>query len=129
MPPEACDDSCRNGFGGTGVVWSATWNTGHMSTSSPADLAVAFRSLPRRLREAAEDDAPPQAVSVATSAVSAALGRAADVLGSAVTADAVAAALTSRKPEAWADAELVAIQHAADEAARAIRELANFGER
>ena len=106
-----------------------TWNTGRMSTSSPADLAVAFRSLPRRLKEAAADDAPPQAVSVATSAVSAALGRAADVLGSAGTADAVAAALTSRKPDDWTDSDLVAIQHAADEAARAIRELAAFSER
>jgi hypothetical protein len=100
-----------------------------MSTSSPADLAVAFHSLPRRLKEAAADDAPLQAVSVASSAVSAAVGRAADVLGTADTADAVAAALGSRKPDEWTDNELAAIQHAADEAARAIRELADFSER
>ena len=100
-----------------------------MSTSSPADLAVAFRSLPRRLKEAAAEDAPPQAVSVAASAVSAAVGRAAGVLGTADTADAVAAELGSRKAEDWTDSDLVAIQHAADEAARAIRELADVGER
>lgn len=100
-----------------------------MITSSPADLAVAFRSLERRLHTAAEEDAPPQAVSVATSAVSAAVGRAAGVLGTSPNADDVAAALTARKPEDWTDADLASIQAAADEAARAIRELAAFSER
>jgi hypothetical protein len=36
-----------------------------MSSSSPSDLAVTFRSIPRRLREAV-GDAPPEATSVAT---------------------------------------------------------------
>ncbi len=100
-----------------------------MTTSSPADLAVAFRSLPRRLKEAAADDAPPEAVSVAASAVSSAVGRAAGVLGTADTADAVATELGNRKPEDWTDGDLEAVQRAADEAARAIRELADVGDR
>ena len=108
---------------------SSTWNTLRMSTSSPADLAVAFRSLHRRLRDAATEDVPPQAVTTAETAVTAAVSRAADVLGCNAEAESVAAGLTARHASDWTDADLAAIQAAADQAARAIRELSDLAER
>lgn len=108
---------------------SSTWNTLQMSTSSPADLAVAFRSLHRRLRDAATEDVSPQAVAAAEAAVAAAVSRAADLLGCTADAESVGAALTARHASDWTDADLAAIQAAADRAARAIRELTDLTDR
>jgi Pyruvate/2-oxoacid:ferredoxin oxidoreductase gamma subunit len=94
-----------------------------MSASAPSDLAVAFRSLPRRLKEAPGDDAAPTAIATAEAAVSAAIGRAASVLGCSPSAESVAAAILARKAREWTDADLAAIQQSANEAAAAIRGL------
>lgn len=95
-----------------------------MKTSSPADLAVAFRSLPRRL-ETSGEDAPATARSAAMSAVEAAISAAAGLVGSSASADAVAAAIIERRPEDWSDSDLTLLQSNADSAARAIRTLAD----
>jgi hypothetical protein len=67
-----------------------------MSSSSPADLAVTFRSIPRRLREAYGDDQP-----VAGSDLAAQLGAAGRLLGTAADALSIATAIGSRQPDEW----------------------------
>lgn len=98
-------------------------NTEHMSASAPSDLAVAFRSLPRRLREASSDDAAPAAIATAEAAVNTAIAAAAAVLGCSPTAEAVATAIQARKAREWTGGDLAAIQQHANEAAAAIRGL------
>ncbi|MCU1398432.1 MAG: hypothetical protein JWN62_1541 [Acidimicrobiales bacterium] len=99
-----------------------------MSTSSPADLAVAVRSLQRRLDEASTD-APPQAIATARTEVAAAITAAAERLGCSASTESVAAAITSRRPEDWNEGALAEVQASADAAARAIRVLADAAER
>ena len=105
----------------------AGWNTGRMSTSSPADLAVAFRSLPRRLDNASED-APPSAVATARANVGAVISEVAGLLGAPVSGEGIAEAIGHSRPDDWTDSELVQIQAHADIAGRAIRVLADAGE-
>ena len=100
-----------------------------MSKSTPSDLAVAFRSLPRRLSQARNDDTPAAAVAAATSAVEGALAEAAGVVGSAAEAAAIAAAIDARDIRDWTDSDLGALQAAADRGATAVRTLANLAER
>ena len=95
-----------------------------MSASAPSDLAVAFRSLPRRLREASSsDDVTPAEITTATNAVEAAIASAATLLSCSPNADGVAAAIQSRKAREWTAADLAGIQQAANAAAAAIRGL------
>jgi hypothetical protein len=108
---------------GRGIVGDVPWHTERMSASAPSDLAVAFRSLARRLKEAVSDDTPPTAIAGAESAVSAAIASAATVLHCSPTADAVASAIQARKAREWTDADLAAVQRNANEAAAAIRGL------
>jgi len=96
-----------------------------MSDSSPADLAVAFRSLGRRLAEADHDGVTAADVAAATNAVNAAVAAAASVLGSPSNTEDVASAIHDRTPAQWTDADLSAIQAAANDAAKAIRALQN----
>lgn len=96
-----------------------------MSTSSPADLAVAFRSLPRRLEQASNDDTPPADVAKAQAAVHDAVIAAATRLGAAATTEGVAAAIDHRHLSDWTDDELAGLQVNAMTAAKAIRDLEN----
>jgi len=100
-----------------------------MTKSSPRDLAVAFRSLARRLHDAHNDETPADVSASATAEVHQAIARAAAVLGSPATAEGVADAIASRRNDQWTDADLTAIQEDADAAARAIRTVQNFSER
>jgi hypothetical protein len=98
-----------------------------MSNSSPADLAVAFRSLPRRLDNASAD-APPAAVIAARAGVEDSISKTARLLGVAVSASAVADAIVQRRVDDWSDDELQQIQTHADAAGRAIRVLSDAAE-
>ena len=100
-----------------------------MSKSSPRDLAVAFRSLARRLHDAHDDDTPPEVSASASSEVRKAIAGAAAVLGSAATAEGVADAVASRRNEQWTGADLDTIQKHADAAARAIRTVQDSSQR
>ena len=93
--------------------------------SSPEDLAVAFLSLSRRLREAPDADTPRDVIDLAEGAVHGAVTAAATVLGSVATAEGVAAAIRERHARDWSDADLDALQTHASDAARAIRDLEN----
>ena len=94
-----------------------------MSASAPSDLAVAFRSLSRRLREGSSEDVSAAAIATARAAVDAAIASAAGVLGCGATPEAVATAIQARKAREWTDSDLAAIQRSANEAAAAIRGL------
>ena len=99
------------------------WNTGGMNTSSPADLAIAFRSFTRRLEQAGDDDTSPAAIAVADAAVHEAVVAAATQLGSAATFEGIAAAIDHRHLADWTDRQLTELQAEADAVAKAIREL------
>lgn len=101
--------------------------------SSPADLAVAFRSLPRRLDHASNAEFPPaidsaSAVDAASADVQAAIVAAATDLGSVATAEGVAAAIDHYHPADWSESQLASLQSNVDVAARAIRTLENLAE-
>ena len=81
-----------------------------MSKSTPADLAIAFRSLPRRLREATSPDTDPAARATAATGVDTALGAAAIQMACASSAEAVAAAIEQRHTIDWATGDLDALQ-------------------
>ena len=92
-----------------------------MSESSPADLAVAFRSFPRRLGEALGSLAPDVRARAAShaDAVARELQAAAAVLGvsghgePAAVAGALADKIDAVRPDGWDDATLNALrQHA-----------------
>jgi hypothetical protein len=93
-----------------------------MSTSSPTDLAVAFRSMPRRLRQAS-NDAAPSAISAAATSVSSIIAQAARLMSCEASSDAVAAAIGDRDLEDWTDQDLISLQALAQTAGRAIRVL------
>jgi hypothetical protein len=83
-----------------------------VSRSTPADLAVAFRSLGRRLREAIGDGSEAQVVGL-VSELRRNVEAAARLLGTSPDADAVAAAILSRRADDWDEATLEQLrQHA-----------------
>ena len=100
-----------------------------MSASTPGDLAVAFRSLAKRLTNAQNDHTPSGAVAGATSEIEAAVADAARVLGSSATPEGVAAAIDARHINDWTTEDLTALQRCADDAARAIRRVENLSQR
>lgn len=89
-----------------------------MSESSPADLAVAFRSFPRRLSEALGSLAPDVRARAAShaAAVTSELHAAAAALGvpaqgePAALAGALADKIDVVRPDAWDDATLAALR-------------------
>jgi hypothetical protein len=96
------------------------WHAGPMSESSPADLAIAFRSFDRRRSEAI-GDADPSTVADLTAEVDEHIRAAASVLGAAPNADAVSSELERRRPETWDDDTLAAVRAHATQAGSAIR--------
>lgn len=76
-----------------------------MSASTPDDLAVTFRSLARRTREAI-GDADPSAVSGLVGELQRHVDAAAAAVGSAADANAVAATIAARDPRDWDEATL-----------------------
>jgi hypothetical protein len=107
-----------------------------VSDTSPADLAVAFRSFPRRLRQglaALDDDAARRAAEPHAAAARAGIVEAARLLGApAGEPDAAAAAVADRiaavHPDKWDDATLAGLRRhalAVGAALRAIDDLAH----
>jgi predicted carbohydrate-binding protein with CBM5 and CBM33 domain len=103
-----------------------------VSGASPADLAVAFRSFPRRLHEAlaASEGDPDRAAAARTLVpkVSQAVDDAAAALGvpsgdMASAAEAVAARIESIPADRWEVAVLEHVRRAALDAGRVIREI------
>jgi hypothetical protein len=94
-----------------------------MSDSTPADLAVAFRSLARRQREAI-GDANPASLSGAIAEVQSHVAAAAALMRTSADADSVATAIEARHPDDWDDATLNTLRQEALAAGAALRRLA-----
>ncbi len=100
-----------------------------MSESSPADLAVAFRSLPRRLREALEPlGGRTGPVDHLAGELDGLVGRAAGLMGTPATAGDVAEAIERRHADDWADADLEAVRGLALDAGRLLRQISTAAE-
>ncbi len=94
-----------------------------MSKSSPADLAVAFRSLPRRLREAGDDTTTPEDRASASAVVHELIDAAATLLECDASPQVVGATIDDRRPRDWEEADLEQLREIAKQAASAIRQL------
>jgi hypothetical protein len=94
-----------------------------MSAATPEDLAVAFRSYPRRQREAI-GDADPSIAADLVSELQRHIDAAAATLGSAADAESVAAAIRSRPPDAWDEATLDDLRRHALDAGAVLRRIA-----
>ena len=92
-----------------------------MSKSTPDDLAIAFRSLARRQREAL-GDADPSAFGDLDAELQRHVADAAAIVGTSPDGAAVAAAIESRRD--WDDAALAALQRSALDAGAVLRRLA-----
>ncbi len=99
-----------------------------MSKSTPADLAVAFRSLVRRRDEAVEaaEGAP---VGALLAELDGHVAAAAGVVGSAPDLTAVADAISARSLDAWDNASLDALRRIATDAGSVVRRIADAGPR
>lgn len=95
-----------------------------MSKSTPADLAVAFRSLERRRREAldAAEGAP---VSGLLSELDDHIRTAATLVGAPPDATAVAATLAAASADEWDISTLDAVRHHATRAGSILRQVAD----
>ncbi len=94
-----------------------------MSSTSPSDLAVAFRSLPRRVREA-QGEAPSEVVSEPLAALAAAHAAACRLVGITGDHQALAAAIESKRAEEWDEALLDELRRLALDAGHLVRDLA-----
>ncbi len=100
-----------------------------MSGSAPGDLAVAFSSVERRLREALSPVGGDRSlVTVQLTALDAAIGRAAALLGTASDPTAVAGAIRDRPADSWGD-DLDQLQQIGLEIGRALRSVEEEAER
>ena len=98
------------------MLWS-------VSRSTPADLAVAFKSLARRLREAIGDGSESQVVGP-VGELRQHVAAAAAVLGTAPDADAVAAAILTRRADDWDESTLDQLRRHALDAGEILRRIA-----
>ena len=96
-----------------------------MRDSTPDDLAVAFRSLARRQREAI-GDADPGALGGLTAELRRHVEAAAGLVGSSADGGAIAAAIDARRD--WDDATLAALRREAMDAGGVLRRLAAAAE-
>ena len=98
-----------------------------MSSSSPSDLAVTLRSIPRRLREAV-GDTPPGVTASITKELDEQIGIAAQLAHSAAEPAAIADAIEAIPADAWDEATLTALRSAALDIGRLLRAIAAVAE-
>jgi hypothetical protein len=96
-----------------------------MSSSSPADLAIAFRSINRRLHEA-QGDAPPEVTASATAELEAHLEDAGRMMGTSADPQSIADAIASTHPDRWESATLTRLQAIALEIGTLLRHVAEL---
>jgi hypothetical protein len=98
-----------------------------MSSSSPSDLAVTLRSVPRRLREAL-GDTPPSVTAGITSELDEQIGIAARLMHATAEPGAIADAIDAVPADAWDDATLTSLRSAALDIGRLLRAIAAVAE-
>jgi hypothetical protein len=99
-----------------------------MSSSSPSDLAVTMRSVPRRLREAV-GDAPPSVTGGITAELDEQIAIAARLMHSAAEPEAIADAIDAIPADEWDDATLATLRGTALDIGRLLRAIAAVAER
>ncbi|MGB8862383.1 MAG: hypothetical protein WCC60_24220 [Ilumatobacteraceae bacterium] len=98
-----------------------------MSSASPDDLAVTFRSVPRRLREA-QGDAPHASIANPASELHGLLAEAGRLLGTNEDPVALAEAVSAVHADAWDDAVLDRLREIALDLGRLLRHIAALAE-
>lgn len=98
-----------------------------MNRSTPADLAVTFRSLARRQREAT-GDADPSVLGGLVTELQGHITAAAAALGTSGDADTVATAIERRPAGGWDDASLATLREEALAAGDVLRRIAAAAE-
>jgi len=94
-----------------------------VSDASPQDLAVSFRSVPRRRREAA-GDAPPEVVGPLSHEIDRQLGLAAGLMHSAGDAESIATAISAVRAKEWDETTLASLRTIAIEVGKLLRQMA-----
>ena len=94
-----------------------------MSSTSPSDLAISFRSIPRRLREA-QADTPSAATQPHTSAISSHLATAGTLMRTSADSVAIADAIDAVAADDWSDDTLNSLRSIALELGSALRAIA-----
>ena len=98
-----------------------------MSSSSPSDLAVTFRSVPRRLREAI-GDTPASATAGIVSELDEQIAIAAKIMQSPADPGAIADAIGAVPADAWDEATLNSLRTTALDVGRLLRAIAAAAE-
>lgn len=98
-----------------------------MSSSSPSDLAVTLRSIPRRLREAL-GDTPPTVTARITAELDEQIGIAARLMHSEAEPGAIADAIEAVPADAWNEATLTSLRSTALDIGRLLRAIAAVAE-
>ena len=98
-----------------------------MSSSSPSDLAITLRSVPRRLREAVGDN-PASATAGITTELNEQIGIAARLMHSASDPSAIADAIDAVPADEWDDATLNSLRTTALDIGRLLRAIAAVAE-
>lgn len=98
-----------------------------MSSSSPSDLAVTFRSIPRRLREAIGDTAPGVTAGI-TRELNAQIAIAARLMLAAPDPVAIADAIEAVPADDWDDDTLAGLRTTALDIGRLLRAIAAVAE-
>ncbi|MCY7300260.1 MAG: hypothetical protein LH616_13745 [Ilumatobacteraceae bacterium] len=99
-----------------------------MTSASPDDLAVTFRSVPRRLREA-QGDSPNDEFDRLSAELNRLLGEASRLLGTTADSVQVANEIASTPAGAWAGATLDRLREIALAMGHELRNIAVAGER
>jgi hypothetical protein len=98
-----------------------------MSSSSPSDLAVTLRSIPRRLREAL-GDSPPSATAEIISELNEQIAIASKLMHTAPDPNAIADAIEAVPPDSWDEETLNALRSTALDIGRLLRAIAAVAE-
>ena len=98
-----------------------------MSSSSPSDLAVTLRSVPRRLREAI-GDTPASATAAIVSELNEQIATAGTIMHASADPGAIADAIEAVPADAWDDATLNSLRTTALDIGRLLRAIAAAAE-
>ena len=96
-----------------------------MSSASPDDLVVTFRSIPRRLREA-HADTPPEQTAAATAELNGLLHEAGRMMMTTDEAAAIADAIAAMDPHDWDDETLARLRQIALDLGQLLRHIASL---
>ena len=99
-----------------------------MSSASPDDLVVTFRSVPRRLREA-QGDTPTDDFNRLAAQLNRLIGEASRLVGANSEPMPVADAIAATPPDAWDDSTLSRLREIALEIGQQLRTITAAGER